>query len=203
MLGGLSVPLFLLKTTCPPCLWAPPHPPQLWTPHCPTLAKCPACAPPDTHTHTHTHTHTLPHTLPAVHLAAPPSSGPSLGVSTSRCPQLGHLLKVPVLQWGGGQPPPQLFIFMVGASVAGTHCQGHVRLNGVGKVQEGPGDQGAGTPHNSQSPQWVLGPEAQKASRTWGLFSELRQPLQPEVGALSHPWVCLGPAHVLLAETRP
>lgn len=97
-------------------------------------------------TPSHTHTHTLPHTLPAVHLAAPPSSGPSLGVSTSRCPQLGHLLKVPVLQWGGGQPPPQLFIFMVGASVAGTHCQGHVRLNGVGKVQEGPGDQGAGTP---------------------------------------------------------
>ena len=91
MLGGLSVPLFLLKITGPP---------QLWAPHCPTLAECPACTPP----------HTLSHTLPAAHLAAPPSSGPSLGVSTSLCPQLGRLLKVPVLQWGGGQPPPQLSV---------------------------------------------------------------------------------------------
>lgn len=72
----------------------------------------------------HTPPHTLPHTLPAAHLAAPPSSGPSLGVSTSLCPQPGNLLKVLVLQWGGGQPPPQSFVFMVGASVAGTHCQG-------------------------------------------------------------------------------
>lgn len=150
-----------------------------------------------------TPTHTLLHTLPAVHLAAPPSSGPSLAASTSHCPQLGYLLKVPVLQWGGSQPPPQLFIFMLGASVAGTHCQGCGRLNGVSKVQEGSGDQGAGTPPNSQSPHWVPGPEAQKASKTWGLFSELRQPLQPEVGALSHPWVCPGPAPNLLAETRP
>ena len=81
--------------------------------------------------------------------------------------------------------------------MAGTHCQG---LWGRSRRVQETRELG---PPNSQSPHWVMRPEAQEASRTCGLFSELRQPLQPEVRALSHPWVCQGPAHILLAETRP
>lgn len=142
------------------------------------------------------HTHTAPHP-PCCALGCSAQLRPFPGcvylpLSTARQPPEGSCAPM------GWRPAPSTILCIYGWSLCGWHP-----LSGpVGKVQEGPGGQGAGTP-NSQSPHWVTRPEAQEASRTWGLFSELRQRLQPEVRALSHPWVCHGPAHILLAETRP
>ena len=131
MLGGLSVPLFLLKTTCPPCLWAPPHPPQLWSPHCPTLSKCPACAPP----HTHTHTHTAPHP-PCCALGCSTQLRPFPGcvylpLSTARAPPKGSCAPM------GWRPAPSTIVYIYGWSFCGWHP-----LSGPCKAQwcgEGPG----------------------------------------------------------------